>query len=198
MATNQRVLTADEKEYAEAIGKTEAEMLAVIAEGELQPGTYSFNIASGKVEVSQGDNMMKGAIQANVRLVPLDMNGAPCKRYGSIFVRVTVPVDNDEYVPNSTTISVGSSQLKWLSAAAGSSMGKLVKAFKALDFPVELLNKKIKGNYTLRADKNDATKFWPDVKPAKADAKTSPLKADGAKAADGPAKTAVGDTELPF
>lgn len=175
-----RVLTQDEKDFAAACDMSEEAYLGTLLESEMQPGTYAFQIASCKVNVAVRDNMMKGSIQANLRLIPLDSNGNPVKRFGGVFKNMTVPVANAEYVPNSVTISVGAADIKALATVGNISMAKVMKEFKAFGCPAELLNKTIKGVYSLRPDKNDATRFYPEVKFSKGDVKVlTPLKPDG-------------------
>jgi len=195
-----RTLSVEEKEFAEACGIDEATYLATLMENELQPGTYNWLIASAKVAVQTRDNVMKDSISANIRLVPIASNGQPAKRFGGVFKNLTLPVENGTYVPNSVSISVGSQDLKALATAGGISMAKLVKDLRAFNFPAELLNKKIAGAYSLRADKNDSSKSWPEVKFSKGEVKTfSNLNPDGGGSAAVAAKpVAESDDSVPF
>jgi hypothetical protein len=175
-----KTLTPEQIADAEAYGLTAEQYIEKLDEAELAPGTYAFKIEGGKVEVSSRENTMKDSFSVNINLRPLDSNGVPTKRYGLLFMRLTVPVAHGQYTPNSVALSVGMAAIKWLAVASGVSQAQLVNSFKSLQFPVALIGKSVVANYSRRADKNDPTKTYPEFKGnIQTKPKLSPLKPDG-------------------
>lgn len=171
-------LTEDQIETASALGMTPEAYAAVLAETTLQKGTYKFLIAGGDVKINNKPGDKKDAIQPNLRFQVLDSNGVPAKRYGSTFVRFTLPVPNGSYVPDSQALSQGIKMLPWLAAAAGMKQSELVAAFKNQEVPMSLLNATINGLYSTTPDKNDPSTIWKNVNPADKTAKVMAVSPD--------------------
>ena len=183
---------------AEALGMTPEQYMASLSESELQKGTYDFQIVGGKVTVNGYEGVMKDCIQANLNVYPVGPDGMPVKRYGMLFIRITLPVPNGQFVPNDASRAQGVKALRWLAEQVGTSVATLTGALKNKQFPSELLQKTVRGYFYHKVDKKDPNKSYPTILPAKATDKLTPIKAGGPSADAGLPTPAASDDSMPF
>lgn len=161
MATKQ--LTAEQQAEMDVLGLSTDEFEIANTRDELPAGTYRLTVASGKVSIKGGDNVMTDAIEASIRCIPNDSNGTPVPRL-STFMKLVLPMKHGRYTPNAISLQMGLSALRALAAAANTSVPTLVEAFKNQQMPVELIGAGFVGKVSYKEGKNgDGMKFV-DVK----------------------------------
>lgn len=199
MATKQ--LTAEQQAEMDSLGMTAEEFETANTRDELPAGTYRLSIASGKVAIKGGDNVMTDAIEASLRCIPFDSNGTPVPRL-STFLKLVLPMRHGRYIPNAISLQVGMTTLRALAAAASTNVPTLVEAFKNSNVPVELIGAEFVGKVSYKNGKNgDGMKFV-DVKIDTSKTPTlTPFKSTGnagTSSQTAARNSAVEDSSVPF